>query len=292
MTNNMKHISYRVPAQLNGSKIKNIIRQELGISSAVLTQLKKYPEGIILNGKSVFSTCSVQAGDILELCLKDKTSENIVPVNMNLDILYEDEDILAVNKPRNMPTHPSQNHHSDTLANGVMGYYADREFTFRVITRLDRDTSGIVLIAKNKIASASLTRQLSEGKLKKTYLALCHGSPQKTKGIIDAPIARADGSTILRCVFKDGKRAITEYEKIGEQGELSLLRLHPLTGRTHQIRVHLSHIGNPIFGDDMYGSPEVGESIRLHCRSLAFNHPLRSEVMQIHAPVPDDMKGL
>ncbi len=288
----MKHISYRIPPHLNGCRIKNIIRQELGLSSAVLTQLKKYPEGIMLNGKSVFSTCSAGEGDILELTLRDKTSENIVPVNMDLDILYEDEDILAVNKPRNMPTHPSQNHHSDTLANGVMGYYLGREFTFRVITRLDRDTSGIVLVAKNKISSALLTRQLAEGKLKKTYLALCHGSPQKTKGIIDAPIARVDGSTILRCVSKDGKQAITEYEKIGEQGELSLLKLHPLTGRTHQIRVHLSYIGNPIFGDDMYGSPERGESIRLHCRSLTFNHPLSGESMQIHAPVPDDMKDL
>ncbi len=288
----MKHISYKIPPHLNGCKIKNIIRQELGFSSAVLTHLKKYPEGIMLNGKSVFPTCSAKAGDVLELCLKDKASENIVPVKMDLDILYEDEDILVVNKPRNMPTHPSQNHHSDTLANGVMGYYSDREFTFRVITRLDRDTSGIVLIAKNKISSASLTRQLADGKLKKTYLALCHGSPKETKGVINAPIDRADGSTILRCVSPDGKDAVTEYEKIGEQGELSVLRLHLLTGRTHQIRVHLSHIGNPIFGDDMYGSPAQGESIRLHCQSITFNHPLNGEIIRINAPVPDDMKNL
>lgn len=288
----MKRITYKIPPHLNGFRIKNIVRQELGISSAVLTQLKKYPDGITLNGKSVYSTCTVQAGDILEICLKDKTSENIVPVNMDLDILFEDEDILAVNKPRNMPTHPSQNHHSDTLANGVMGYYSDREFTFRVITRLDRDTSGIVLIAKNKISSASLTRQLADGKLQKTYIALCHGSPHTEKGIINAPIARMDGSTILRCVSSDGKDAVTEYEKIGQNGDLSLLRLRPLTGRTHQIRVHLSYIGNPIYGDDMYGSPAVGENIRLHCMSLTFEHPLKHENIEIYAPVPDDMKNL
>lgn len=285
----MKHIIYTVTEEYAGQKIRTILKNHFGLSAAVVTQLKKNPEGIKLNEKEVFTTHVAKKGDILEINLVDKKSQNIEPVQMSLDILYENEDILVLNKPRNMPTHPSCNHHGDTLANGVMYYYKEMEFTFRVITRLDRDTSGVVLVAKNKIAASYLTQQMIQGKIHKTYYALCHGRFENICGIIDEPISRVEGSAILRSVNPDGKRAITKYEVLKQSEDFSLVKLSPVTGRTHQIRVHLSYIGHPIYGDDMYGSPIEGESVRLHCSELSFKLPDTGEAIIVSAPLPDDM---
>jgi len=284
----MREITYCVTKNDDGRKIKNILRQNLGISAAVLTKLKKAPEGITLNGEGVYATKEVKEGDTLKISLPDEASQNIVPSHIPLDIIYEDEDILAVNKPRNMPCHPSQNHHDDTLANGVMHYFKGKDFTFRVITRLDKDTSGVVIIAKNKIAASVLSYDMQNEKIKKEYLALCHGTPESLKNVIDAPIARKEGSTIMRVVDPSGKRAVTEYEVIKSMENYSLIRVNPITGRTHQIRVHLSHIGCPIYGDDMYGSPLKNERTRLHCRKIEFLHPLSGGKMSISAEIPGD----
>lgn len=286
----MRKITYTVTPEDSQSKIKSILRQKLGISAAVLTKLKQTPEGILLNGKSVFATQTVETGDIITITLNDESSQNIEPADIPLDIIYEDEDILAINKPRNMPCHPSQNHHADTLANGVMYYYKDKNFTFRVITRLDKDTSGVVIIAKNKISASVLSEQMLKGEIHKEYVALCHGTPKITSGETNAPIARKEGSTIMREVNPSGKYALTKYQVIESFGEYSLIKVNPITGRTHQIRVHLSHIGNPIYGDDMYGSPLKGERTRLHCRKISLKHPITSKKMTFEAPLPDDMK--
>lgn len=286
----MRSITYTATQEDAQSKIKSILKQKLNISAAVLTKLKQTPDGILLNGISVFATEIVNPGDIITITLSDESSPNIAASDIPLDIIYEDEDILAVNKPRNMPCHPSQNHHDDTLANGVMHYYKEKGFTFRVITRLDKDTSGVVLIAKNKISASILSDHMLNGKIYKEYLALCHGTPKVTKGIIDAPIARKEGSTIMRVVDPSGKRAVTEYEVIKSMENCSLIKVNPITGRTHQIRVHLSHIGCPIYGDDMYGSPIKNELTRLHCRRISFNHPITKEKLIIEAPIPEDMK--
>lgn len=286
----MREITYYITKNDDGRKIKNILRQNLGISAAVLTKLKQTPEGILLNGKSVFATQTVNKGDVITITLSDESSPNIVPSHIPLDIIYEDEDILAVNKPRNMPCHPSQNHHDDTLANGVMHYYKEKGFTFRVITRLDKDTSGVVLIAKNKISASILSDHMLNGKIYKEYVALCHDAPKDTKGTIDAPIARKDGSAIMREVNPLGKKAVTKFEVIQNNDDFSLIKLNPMTGRTHQIRVHLSHIGCPIYGDDMYGSPLKNEKTRLHCRKISFNHPITKKKLIIEAPIPEDMK--
>jgi len=286
----MRSITYTATQEDAQSKIKSILKQKLGISAAVLTKLKQTPEGILLNGKSVFATETVNPGDIITITLSDENSPNIVAADIPLDIIYEDEDILAVNKPRNMPCHPSQNHHDDTLANAVMYYFNDTGFTFRVITRLDKDTSGVVLIAKNKISASILSDHMLNGKIYKEYIALCHGTPKVTKGKIDVPIARKRGSAIMREVNALGKEAVTQYEVIKNSDDFSLIKLNPMTGRTHQIRVHLSHIGCPIYGDDMYGSPLKNEKTRLHCRQIRFNHPMTRKELTIEAPIPDDMK--
>ncbi len=285
----MREMTYRVLPEDDGRKIKNILRQKLNVSASVLTQLKKSPQGILVNGESVYATKEVKSGDIIKINIEDKMSQNIVPSDIELNIIYEDEDILCINKPRNMPTHPSQNHHADTLANGVMNYFKGTDFTFRVITRLDKDTSGVVLIAKNKISASVLSGQMQNGEIAKEYLALCHNEPPKLKGETDAPIARKEGSSIEREVSANGKRAVTKYEVLKTMDSCSLIKLNPITGRTHQLRVHMSHIGCPIYGDDMYGSDAKGERCRLHCAKIEFVHPITQKALKICADMPDDM---
>lgn len=284
----LKTITYVIDKEQSGKRIKDILRQK-GISASVLKKLKSYKEGIVLNDTPVYSIEKVCEGDSLVINLFDNISGNVVPVDIPLNIIYEDDDILVVNKPRSMPTHPSQNHHSDSLANAVMWHFKDTPFTFRVITRLDKDTSGVVIVAKNKISAGILTKQLTDGSIKKEYIALCHGCPHKNKGIINAPIGRCDNSLIKRHVCQNGKEAVTHYEVIENRGELSLIKLFPQTGRTHQLRVHLSHIGVPIYGDDMYGSPVKDERTRLHCRMVKLRHPENNKIICFEAPIPKDM---
>ena len=285
-----KTIKLSVDETTDKKSIKVVLRNHIGISAAILTKLKKYPDGILVNGVHQNVNYILNSGDELCINIRDNSSQNIEPIDIPLDVLFEDDEILCINKPRNMPTHPSQNHHGDTLANGVMYLMKDKSFTFRPITRLDRDTSGIVLIAKNQFSASILSEEMQEFKINKQYMAVCHGIFENKNGIIDAPIARAEGSGILRIVSEKGKTAVTEYEVIAEKDGLTLVKLFPKTGRTHQLRVHLSHIGHPIYGDDLYGSEIIGGRTLLHCEKISFIHPKTNAPMEITAPVPDDIK--
>ena len=259
----MKKIVLNIDDELDGKKIKYILRNHMGMSASLVKQLKYSEDGILLNGKTVFTNHNVSKGDELVLTFRDTASENIEPKNIPLDILYEDEDIIALNKPRSMPTHPSQNHHDDTLANGVMYYFSGVDFTFRVITRLDRDTSGVVLVAKNALAAQRLGDDIKLKKIKKKYIAALSGVPISFSGRIDAPVKRVDGSAILRCVSPEGKAAVTDYEVVCEKNGISMVKLVPYTGRTHQLRVHMSSMGTPIYGDDLYGASQIEFNIAL-----------------------------
>lgn len=288
----MRHIKYTVALEDSGKTIKDILRQNLSFSASVITQLKKTPDGILCNGKRVFAVHKVSLGDEIEINLADKASENIEPSCIPIDIIYESEDILVINKPRSMPTHPSHNHHRDSLANAVMGYYLDSPITFRVITRLDKDTSGIVIIAKNKISASILTKQMVNKEIEKEYVALCHGIPSSSQGVIDAPIARKEGSAILRETNSLGKQAITHYEVIEQKDDKFLVRLFPKTGRTHQLRVHMAHIGTPILGDGLYGLADGYNTTKLHCRRIKLHDPLTNKIMEFTAPTPEDMMNI
>ncbi len=281
-----------VDESMHGCTVKAVLRKHMGISASIVKRLKQTENGILLNGKCVHVDARVQRGERLELTLYDTGSETIVPVKLPLCILYEDEDILIVNKPAGMPTHPSQNHHTDTLANGVMYHFRENSVTFRVITRLDRETSGVVLIAKHSFAAQKLSDAMQAQRIRKEYIAAVCGTPNPETGRISAPIGRQPGSMILRCVTETGKKAVTEYENLRTHQGLSLLRLYPLTGRTHQLRVHLRHIGTPIYGDDLYGAPQIGERTRLHCHAICFSHPMTGEELQITAPIPEDILSL
>ena len=284
----MKTLTLKITDEFENKLIKDILKNYFKLSAGIITRLKKYENGILLNGERATVAKMLKTGDILEINIMDENSKNIEPIEIPLDILYEDEDILAVNKSGNMPTHPSIKHHGDTLANGVMYYYKDKSFTFRAITRLDRETSGIVLIAKNQLSAKMLSEQMQKGEILKEYTAITQNKPENESGVIDKPIKRANNTLILRCISPDGKQAITKYKVIGEKNGLYYLKLEPITGRTHQIRVHLASINCPIYADGLYGTEIKNERCRLHCSKITFTHPSNGKAITISAPPPKD----
>ena len=259
-------------------KIRDYLRR-LGFSVSLIAKVKF--DNVYLNGEAVHMRAVVKNGDLIEVNFPEEDSENIEPINVPLDILYEDDRILVVNKPINMPVHPSKGNHLPTLANAVR-FYLGKPFVFRSITRLDRDTSGIVLIAKDRLAAAMLSLAMKSGEIDKRYLARTMGCPAEHKGIIDAPIERESEGSIKRIVRADGKPSITEYEVISvDECGNALLSVRPITGRTHQIRVHMAYIGHPLLDDFLYGERSEGRTYSLHCHRLSFPHPSSGETMTI-----------
>ena len=284
----MREFMLTVPESLKKREIKYILKNHFGFSSRLITALKE-GDGITLNGKKEFVNKKVSAGDILKITLFDRASKNITPENIPLEVLFEDEDLLVINKPPKMPTHTSVYHTGGTVANAVLYYFKDRPFTFRAPSRLDRDTSGVLIIAKNAWSGDCISRAIKNGEFKKEYLAVCVGTPKDRKGTVTAPIKREKEGIIKRIISADGKSAVTEYEVLCKRGGLSLVRLRPKTGRTHQIRLHLAYLGTPIYADFLYGTDIEGERIRLHCSSVQFAHPVTKEIMKITADLPADM---
>lgn len=266
--------------------VKEYLRQVLGYSARNLKSLK-YKGGIMVDGNAVNVNFRLQKGMTLMLEFPDENSDGIVPENIPLDIIFEDDEYLAVNKPHNMPVHPSYRHQSGTLANAVMYYFRNEAFVFRPLTRLDIDTSGVVIIAKNAVAASRFV----ESKPEKRYLAICKGCPEPKEGEINAPIGR-DTGIIKRCVREDGKLSITKYKVLKTGNGMSVVETIPVTGRTHQIRVHLSHIGSPIYADYLYGKEIKGERTRLHCAQVSFEHPFAKKTIILYAPVPQDFSEL
>lgn len=282
----MKNIEIKISGKLSGKTVKEILFGELKLSARLVTRLKK-TGGITVNGEGVTVRKEVQCGDVLNVAAEDEPSENIVPCDIPIDVIYEDEDILLVNKPAGMPVHPSFGHYEDTLANAVMYRYRDRNFSFRAVSRIDRDTTGLVLIALNRFSADFLCRQMRERKISKEYLAVCCGVPINKSGKIEVPIMRENESVIKRIVDENGQYSLTEYEMIYSDGVYSVIRAFPHTGRTHQIRVHLSYIGIAIYGDFIYGEEIPGEPMRLHCSSLGFVHPSDGRYVKFNAEPPE-----
>ena len=278
-----------------GKTVKEILFGELGLSRGQVVSLKNN-DGIRVNGGHVTVRYLLCAGDILELDVEDSTedvNDHILPVNIPVDVLYEDEDVICVNKPSGMPTHPSHNHHEDTLANALAYYYREKgiPFVFRAVNRLDRETSGVVLVAKNRAAAAKLSKSLAENKFEKIYYAVVCGTPAEMQGRIIAYISRKEGSIIFRKASESGidsEFAETGYEVIDIYEGHTLLKVKPVTGRTHQIRVHMQYIGNPIYGDGLYGV-ESDEGLMLHATMLTFPLP-GGDVISVEAPLPDRFK--
>lgn len=274
----MREEIYTVENLNEEKRISEYLRKVLGFSSSLIAKVKF--GGVFLNGECVHMRAAVKNGDEIRVLFPEEKSENIPPMDIPLDVLYEDDYILAVNKPKNMPTHPSRGNSLPTLANAVMAYLKE-PCVFRAINRLDRDTSGIVLIAKSAVAAANLSRDMKGGNFTKKYTAILSGTPECDFGVIDAPIERECEGSMKRCVREDGKRAVTEYRVLDSLGSgNSLVEFKLLTGRTHQIRVHAAYIGHPLLNDFLYGE-RANESYFLHCSYLSFPHPRTREIIEI-----------
>lgn len=290
-----RQLTYMVLTENENMTILDFLKAK-GISSHLITHLKKTANGITLNGKWAYVTERLRRNDLVCISIvEEEPSQNIVPVNIPVDIAYEDEDIIVVDKPSNMPIHPSVNNFDNTLANALAYYYknVDSPFVFRCINRLDRDTTGLVLVAKNMLSSCILSNMVRNKDINREYMAIVQGDIDDS-GTIDAPIKRKENSVIERTVsFEDGVSAITHYKKILYKNGFSLVKIKLETGRTHQIRVHMKYINHPLPGDYLYNQDfKAIKRQALHSYSLSFNHPVTKEPLILCSDIPSDMKAV
>ncbi|MDD3218379.1 MAG: RluA family pseudouridine synthase [Lachnospiraceae bacterium] len=275
--------------------------KRMGFPRGIIRRLKLQEDTVLVNGVGVFlNYCCVPGDSLVIRILEDVGTGHIVPVDLPIRILYEDEDIVLLDKAADMPIHPSQGNFDNTLANGLTFYYEQKgeSFVYRCITRLDRDTTGVLLVAKNGLSAALLSQQMLRREIHRTYLAVVEGIPAESTGRIEAPISRVDGSTIEREVnFDAGERAVTNYQVIRsityEGRDYSLVKLQLETGRTHQIRVHMKYLGYPLIGDFLYNpNYSIMKRQALHSSSLSFVHPISGKMLDFTAPIPADMKWI
>ena len=257
--------------------------------------LKKAENLITVNGKWEFVNKILQENDILEtVFLDDENSENIPSVEMPLDIVYEDEDVLVLNKPPKLPIHPTKGYEYHSLANGVVHYYEKQgiPFVFRSINRIDKDTTGLVIVAKNMLSGSILGEAMRNREIRRTYLAVTEGELPE-KGTIDLPIGRREGSAVERCIDENGAKAVTHYERLHYANGHSLAQIRLETGRTHQIRLHMRAIGHPLPADVLYNEnfAVIGRHA-LHSWKLEFPHPITKEILCFEQEMPEDMKNI
>ncbi|MEO3943850.1 RluA family pseudouridine synthase [Gorillibacterium sp. CAU 1737] len=309
---------YLVPESDAGMKLGNVLKNRMGISRTLMTRMKQTEQGITVNGARTYTDAVVQAGDRVEARMRKEESEDILPEPMELAILHEDDHLLILNKPPGAIVHPTHGHYTGTLANGVVWHWQQNGelVRFRPVHRLDQETSGVLAIAKNPFVHQHISEQMQRGTVDKEYRAIVRGRLEAAEGTVDAPIARDADNPRVRIVTPEGDRAVTHFrtEEAHEEGTVVQIRLE--TGRTHQIRVHMRHLGHPLYGDKMYGvggEAETGiipgreeallepsfdeerEGIArqaLHAEKLAFVHPGTGERMTFTAPLPLDMQHL
>ena len=288
-------LKYIIKSNEKYDNLKEVLKVKFQISDRLLLKLKKNNK-IFLNKTPSSIKAPVNSNDIVEILLDfDEDNTNIVPTKMKLKILFEDDYLLIIDKPAGIPVHPSMLHYEDSLSNGVRYYYdtINLRKKIRPVNRLDKDTSGIVIFAKNEYIQECLIRQMKNNTFVKEYIAICKGTLPHQSGTIEAPIARKQNSIIERCVDESGDTAITHYDVIKSSNQLSLVHLILETGRTHQIRVHMAHIGNPILGDTLYGhASDLINRQALHSFKVHFIHPVSGKNINIEATLPEDMKKI
>jgi 23S rRNA pseudouridine1911/1915/1917 synthase len=316
MTSYYSPITYIIPPEEDGWLLKTILHKRMEVSRKLLSRLKMTEQGIMVNGERVFISVKVQAGDIVAIRMETETSEDILPQPIPFEILYEDEHLLVVNKAAGIIVHPTHGHYTDTLANGVVHYWAEKgeRYRFRPVHRLDQETSGVLVIAKNPFAHQHISEQMIAGTVDKRYTAFVHGVPTALAGDIDGPIDRDPEEPHRRIVTPDGYPSLTRYEVMDTYGAGSRIELKLETGRTHQIRVHMTSIGCPLIGDGMYRHPLYSEAVptpaqseplaeiaaldaamprqALHAVRLTLRHPVLPETLVFEAPLPPDMAAL
>jgi 23S rRNA pseudouridine1911/1915/1917 synthase len=282
-----------------GTKIREYLKIELGLSTRLIRSAS-INKKIFVNDQVVKMNRVLTSGEIIKIDLEKDESQDIAPEKMDIDVVYEDEDILVVNKKPFMVVHPTKSYQSGTLANGIINYFVEsnQNCIVRLVSRLDMNTSGLIIIAKNQFSHGMLSKEMTENKVEKRYLAIVHGIMKEKQGTIDLPIYKPEDveNGTKRIVDERGQRSITHYKVVEEFNEASLVECKLETGRTHQIRVHLNHLGYPIYGDTLYGLGEEEEDLikrqSLHAFGLNFKSPRTGEELALRAELPDDMKEL
>jgi 23S rRNA pseudouridine1911/1915/1917 synthase len=316
-------LTYIVSAEEDGFYLKTILQNRMYLSRKLLSRLKLTEQGILLNGKREYISVRVQSGDVVEVRMEQEESEDILPQELPLDILYEDEHLLILNKAAGMIVHPTHGHYVNTLANGVVHYWQQqgKSYRFRPIHRLDQETSGTLAVAKNPFVHQQVSEQMKTHEVEKEYVALVHGIMELDEGTVNEPIDRDPEEPHIRIVTQSGYAAVTHYKVERRFPEATLVRLWLETGRTHQIRVHMKHLGHPLIGDKLYkqqqeetagqADPEYAAAVplddqaaasdgcmgltlkrhALHACRLGFTHPWTKQRIEFHAPLPADLEN-
>lgn len=289
-----RKLDFSISEQWDHKSLLDFLKDK-GFSRKNIIDLKKTENGILVNGKWEYVNYILKPGDLVTITIiEEESSDKIIPVLLSFSIVYEDEDILVVNKPANMPIHPSMNNYNNTLANAIAYYFKTKgqKFVFRCVNRLDRDTSGLTIIAKHSFAANQLNRQMLQREIKREYLAIVDGIIPNDRGRIEARIGRVDGSTIERRIDEEhGEYAVTNYKVVKRLKGHTLISLNLETGRTHQIRVHMKSAGYPLVGDFLYHNKETSlKRQALHSYSLNFRHPITGNQLLFKAHLPKDME--
>lgn len=288
MANKLKYI---IDEKNDGKKFIHFLKVELNMSTRFTRKMAKNGLGKI-NGKRAINSDILKTGDIVEITLDGEEEQDITAEDIPINVVYEDKDLLIVNKPPFMVVHPTRSHQTGTLANGIVNYFrkTNQDCIVRLVNRLDRDTSGLVMIAKSQFAHQQMANMLMSNSIEKYYIAIAEGNI-KHGGTIDLPIGRPSPESIKREVMENGQRAITHYEVLSSSEEMSCVKVKLETGRTHQIRVHLSHLGHPLLGDTLYGreSSHINRQA-LHAYKLKFFSIRDNKLVEAEAEVPEDMK--
>ena len=291
----MNKISDTVPKDYDKKTIREFLKEYKDMSTRFIRKAA-LDKRILVDGQKVKMNYTLQQGQKVEVILNREETQDIAPEHMDIEVAYEDQDILVVNKPPFMVVHPTKSHPYGTLANGVIGYFREKgdKSIVRLVSRLDMNTSGLIIIAKNQFAHMALSRDMREDTFKKTYLAIVHNKMESEEGTINLPIYRPTDDAIKRVVDERGQESITHYKVIETYDKGQLLQLELETGRTHQIRVHLNYFGCSIFGDTLYGEEDqeyIGRQA-LHAYKLQIPHPKGGRIIEVQSNMPEDMKNL
>ncbi len=284
----MRKIEYLVSEEYNGTPLYYFLRESVGVSTRIIQTLRHTPKSVFINGEESRVVDKVKAEDEITVYLPEKTEPPVL-WETDLDVIYEDEDLLIINKPSGVSVHPTRNHPNGTLCNAVAAYLknsGNENFVARAVGRLDKVTSGVMVFAKNAFVASKLN-----GNLDKTYIALAEGVLEG-EGTVDAPIYRPDMNKTIRAVGERGDEAITNWKALKSFDNKTLLEVKTVTGRTHQIRVHCAHIGHALVGDEMYGA-KITDNIKraaLHCYEVKITHPVTNEELTFTAELPEDIK--
>ena len=288
-----RNIDYIIDEDSAGLRVEQFLRRKR-YSGQNLSEIKRMPKSILVNGVHYYMRQELSTGDHLQVRIcETQNSEKIPPTKLPLDIIYEDEDLLVLNKPAGMPIHPSLNNYTNSIANALAYYFQSqgKPFIFRCCNRLDRDTSGLTIVSKHLVSGSILSDMTKYREVHREYLAIARGSVTPSEGTIQAPLGRKEGTIIERTVdWEHGEDAVTHYKVVKEANGHSLVSLRLETGRTHQIRIHMKYLGYPLIGDYLY-NPDMEYMTRqaLHSHHMEFTHPITGEHMSFTAPLPKDM---